>query len=671
MEGLLSRAGPVVVGVGAGAGGAGGRRIDPRVAEAVKRYWGFDELRPLQEESIAATLAGRDSLTVLPTGGGKSLCYQVPPVVTGKLTLVVSPLIALMQDQVMGLKLAGVSAAAAHGLQSEREQDELRAMIRSGELRLLFVAPERLLSAGFLSWMSRLRIGAIAVDEAHCISQWGHDFRPEYRRLRELRDVLPGVPLCAYTATATPRVREDIVEQLGLVDAKVMVGRFDRANLIYRVQPRVNAREQVEEALRRHVGKKGAEGGGAIVYCLSRRETEEMAEYLRGRGIEARAYHAGLDAEVRTKLTSDFRNERLNVVCATVAFGMGIDRGDVRCVVHATMPKSVEAYQQETGRAGRDGLEAECVLLHSGADVIRWKNLMSKPAADGVVTPTEVLATQNELVESMHRFAVAARCRHRMLSEYFGQAYEGAVEGQSECGACDFCLGELEDIPAAQEVARKIISCVARTGQGYGAAHVADVLLGANVERVRRLAHDQQSTFGLLRGMGKDVVMSCINQLIDAGVLARSEGEYPVVTLTESSKLVLRNQTGTGGMREGAVRLVRPRVMVEDAGVVGGAVAGGGVRVKSKRSRASDLLNDADREVFEALRELRRELAKEREVPPFVVCSDAVLVEVAQKRPRSVEELRKVKGIGQRKAEEFGEAVLGEVAKWSKGQMGK
>ena len=649
IAGLVARAGPVVVDVAAGE-----RKVDARVAEAVKRYWGFDELRPLQEESIAATLAGRDSLTVLPTGGGKSLCYQVPPVVTGMLTLVVSPLIALMQDQVMGLKLAGVCAAAAHGLQSEREQDELRGMIRSGELRLLFVAPERLLSAGFLSWMSRLRIGAIAVDEAHCISQWGHDFRPEYRRLRELREALPGVPLCGYTATATPRVREDIVEQLGLVDAKVMVGRFDRANLIYRVQPRVNARQQVEEALRRHVGKKGAEGGGAIVYCLSRRETEEMAEFLRGRGIEARAYHAGLDAEVRTKLTSDFRNERLNVVCATVAFGMGIDRGDVRCVVHATMPKSVEAYQQETGRAGRDGLEAECVLLHSGADVVRWKSLMSKASADGTVASAEVLATQSELVESMHRFAVAARCRHRMLSEYFGQAYEGG----GECGACDFCLGELEDIPAAQEVARKIISCVARTGQAYGAGHVADVLLGANVERVRRLAHDQQSTFGLLRGMGRDVVMSCINQLIDAGVLARSEGEFPVVTLSESSRLVLRNTTGQGGAGEGAVRLVRPRVAAEDsASGGGGGVAG--ARLKSKRARASDLLNDSDREVFEALRELRRELAKEREVPPFVVCSDAVLVEVSQKRPRSVEELRKVKGIGQRKAEEFGEAVVG------------
>ncbi|MBY0309097.1 MAG: ATP-dependent DNA helicase, partial [Phycisphaerales bacterium] len=426
------------------------------IREVLARYWGFDTLRPLQAESIAATLAGRDSLTVLPTGGGKSLCFQVPPLVNGRLTLVVSPLIALMQDQVAGLRLAGVPAAAMYGKMDTDEFNDVRSRINSGELKILFVAPERLFSPSFMAFIVKADPAHIAIDEAHCISQWGHDFRPEYRRLRELRDALPNVAIGAYTATATPRVREDIAEQLGLRDPEVLVGNFDRPNLTYRILPRVDVVKQTRDAVARH-----GPDNAAIVYCLSRKDTEALAESLKDKGINAAAYHAGMDPAARTRVSDDFKSERLSVVVATVAFGMGIDRGDVRIVVHAAMPKTVEAYQQETGRAGRDGLPAECLMLYSNADIVRWRGLMDRSASESEtpVSP-EFLEAQRELLEQMQNLASGSRCRHRALCEYFGQEYPS-----DDCGACDVCLKELEEVEGGHDIARKIISCVARINQ--------------------------------------------------------------------------------------------------------------------------------------------------------------------------------------------------------------
>ena len=636
--------------------------LESRTRDVLKATWGFDTLRPLQSDSIAATLARRDSLTVLPTGGGKSLCYQLPPLVTGELTIVVSPLISLMQDQVASLRFAGVCAAALHAHTTPQEQATLREDLRTGDLRLLLVAPERLLTPSFLAWIGRQRIGAFAIDEAHCISQWGHDFRPEYRRLAELRSLFAGVPICAYTATATPRVREDIVAQLGLVNPVVMVGTFDRPNLTYRVLPRVNLVEQVAEAIGRHRDQ------ASIVYCISRKDTEALATTLAARGFNARAYHAGLNAKTRSTLSADFRSERLNVICATVAFGMGIDRGDVRCVVHAAMPKSVEAYQQETGRAGRDGLDAECVLLHSNADLVRWKNLIALSSAGGEASTSEVIHAQHELLDEIHRFVVAGRCRHQMLSEYFGQEYtpppapSAAIPApQSQistadsplspsfaerqlpsnpraCGACDFCLGELEDLPDAQEIARKIISCVARCEQRFGAAHIADVLLGANTEKLRQRGHTQLSTYGILRSMPKERLTSAINQLVDAGHLARSIGDHPVLVLTSTSTDVLRNRVG--------VRLVAPK-SVADSGPL-----------RSRDQAQSSPLSREEQGLFEALRILRRELAQARSVPPFVILGDASLIELSRYRPASATTLLNIRGIGERKAGEFGTPLL-------------
>jgi len=612
--------------------------ISGEVITLLKRHWGYDALRPLQAESINSTLQGRDSLTVLPTGGGKSLCYQIPPLVNNTLTIVVSPLIALMQDQVAGLRLAGVPAAAFHSHLAPDERDSLRREAEAGELRLLLVAPERLLLPDFLSWTRRLAVGGIAIDEAHCISQWGHDFRPEYRRLRMLREVFPRVPIGAYTATATPRVRLDIVEQLGLRNAAVHVGSFDRPNLTYRVLPRVNLVDQVEEAMKRHTDRAG------IVYCISRKDTDSLAESLRSRGFDAAAYHAGLTPAKRTSVNDKFRTERLNIVVATVAFGMGIDRGDVRCVVHAAMPKSVEHYQQETGRAGRDGLPAECLLLYSAADVQRWKQLMSRGAAesDDPESAAAALEAQLALLEQVHRFASAGRCRHRALCEHFGQTYDAP-----DCGACDFCLNELLQVPGSHQIAQKILSCVFRCGQTYGAGHVADVLMGSKSARILLHRHDELSTHGLLRGVKRDQIMSYVDQLVDAGFLFRSPGEFPVLQLTGTSGDVLKGRV--------EVSLFEPKVNT----------AAPPPRRRSDSSAAADEppLSSDEAAMFDALRLWRRGFAEERAVPPFVILGDSTLDELVRVRPASLETLIRVKGIGAKKIEDFGPELLAAVAK--------
>ena len=607
---------------------------DAAIAAAVERTWGFSELRPLQREAIATALAGRDALTVLPTGGGKSLCYQVPPLVTGRLSVVVSPLIALMQDQVAGLRLAGYPAAALHSNLSSREQGEIREQVAGGELRLLLVAPERLLAEPFLAWLEQCDVGAFAIDEAHCISQWGHDFRPEYRQLQALRERFPAVPLHAYTATATPRVREDIVRQLQLRDPVLLIGRFDRPNLIYRVLPRIDRLQQIVAAIARHPG------AAAIVYCISRKDTEQVAAELCARGTDAAAYHAGLDAALRTRISADFRAERLAVVVATVAFGMGIDRGDVRLVVHAALPKSVEQYQQETGRAGRDGLAAECLLLHSAADAALWRSLAERSASEAGVAP-EVLAAQLTLLGRMQKLASRVVCRHRAISEYFGQPYEAA-----SCGACDVCLGELVELPDAHVTAQKILSAVARCGQAFGAGHIVDVLRGRATERVVARGHDRIPTFAALAGVSAQRLGSFIDQLIGAGDLARSDGEFPVLVLSPGSNEVLRGRRRAVLVEAAGTSRERPRA---------------GRRARGRAAPAGPLATP-ERELFEVLRALRRSIASELGVPPYVVFGDVTLEELARVRPSSAARLLEVRGIGERKRDAFGERFCAAIA---------
>jgi len=594
---------------------------DRRTLDALQRYWGFESLRPLQDEAVRAALDGRDSMVVLPTGGGKSLCYQLPAVITGQTHVVVSPLISLMKDQVDALRACGVPAVALHSGLTPDETAEAERAIEAGEVRLVYAAPERLMTTRTTSLLRRAGIGAVVIDEAHCISHWGHDFRPEYRRLTDLKRAFPGAPWRAFTATATDRVREDVIAQLGLSDPVVLVGDCDRANLTYRVTPRTDARAQLIEAIKRH------ENEAVIVYTLSRKEAEQTAEYLTSRGVDAAAYHAGFDAKKRQRIQDRFMQERCNVIVATVAFGMGVDRSDVRCVIHTTMPKSIEHYQQEAGRAGRDGLPAECVLLYSSADAARWRRLMDRSAAEaGEEGPPE---HQLELLRHMQRFCSSMRCRHAQLAAYFGQSVA------EPCGACDVCLDENELAPEPKLVAQKILSAVARLESRFGAAHVVSVLRGSASEKIRRMGHDQLSVHGLMRETPTPVLQSYVDQLVDLGALGRTEGDRPIVHLTDDSLEFLR------GRREVALR--KPRV------------------VETGRPRREADWHGVDADLFEQLRALRREIAAESGVPAYIIFGDDTLRELARHKPRTRDEMLRIRGIGQRKLDEYGDAFLARI----------
>jgi len=594
------------------------------ILATVHRYWGFLELRPLQEPAIRAGLERRDSLVVMPTGGGKSLCYQVPAELAQRTDIVVSPLISLMKDQVDGLRESGYPAGALYSGMPLDAVRETEAQIAARRYRLVFVAPERLLTQRFLQLIERLQVRAFAIDEAHCISHWGHDFRPEYRQLAELKTRFPQASVHAYTATATARVRADIVEQLRLHNPAVLVGTFDRPNLMYRIVPRVDAQMQVLQALRRHPG------AAAIVYCISRRDTEAMAEVLQANRLRAAFYHAGMEADERRRTQDAFASEEIDVVAATVAFGMGIDRSDVRCVIHAAMPKSIEHYQQETGRAGRDGLEAECVLLYSAADVLRWESLIEKSAADASA-PGEVIAAARELLEHMRRFCTGVHCRHSRLSEYFGQEYS-----KPNCEACDLCLNEVEGLADATVTAQKILSCVARAGERFGAEHIVDVLLGANTDRVRRWRHEELSTYGLMKGTNRKTLINMLYQLLDGGLLERTAEERPVLRLNDASRDVLRGKR--------TVRLLQPKAEVQ----------------KTRFDEQS--WEGVDHGLFESLRTLRRQVADERDVPAYVLFSDATLRDMARVRPGSAPALLGIRGVGERKLADLGPRFLELIA---------
>ena len=555
---------------------------------------------------------------MLPTGGGKSRCYQVPPLVADRMDIVVSPLISLMKDQVDGLRANGYAAAAVHSGLSGPELDEVREGVRDGKCRLLFLTPERLLTPRFIEFLARRNVRAFSIDEAHCISHWGHDFRPEYRRLVQLKEHFPDASVHAYTATATERVQEDIVRQLALKDPRVLVGVFDRPNLVYRVVPSVSVYVQTLEVIRRHADE------AVIVYCITRRDTEELAAFLAANGVNAAPYHAGMEKAQRSSTQEAFAAERLDVVVATVAFGMGIDRSNVRCVIHAAMPKSIEHYQQETGRAGRDGLEAECVLLYSAADAIRWERIFELGARDAEERDEEAAAAQLELLHHMQGLCGTLECRHRSLSRYFGQAYESP-----NCGACDVCLGEIDGMKKGTETAQKIISCVYRLDQRWGVGYVVQVLRGADTEQVRQRGHDTLSTYGLLKNRAEKTLINLVYQLVDQGLLTRTPGDRPILQLNDESYEVLR------GERE--VKLIEPH-----SGPV------------QKTELAETAWEGVDEGLFARLRELRREQAQQRKVPAYVIFDDRTLRELARVRPTTPEAMGSVKGVGKKKLTDYG-----------------
>jgi len=594
--------------------------------EAIARYWGYTTLRPLQQEAMEAELTGRDSLVVLPTGGGKSLCFQAPALVAGKTTVVVSPLVSLMKDQVDSLRGMGVKALQLDSMQSDTELREGRAAVLRREVPLLYVSPTRLLHDSFQRLLGQIEVGSFVIDEAHCISHWGHDFWPEYRQLSRIKELFPKVAVHAYTATATERVRRDIAVQLGLEGPAVLVGRFDRPNLVYRIIPRRDLLPQILGVLEKHPGEAG------IIYCIRKKDVDELAEKLQARGINARPYHAGLSREARKDAQERFANETCDVIVATIAFGMGIDRSNVRFVLHSAMPKSVEHYQQETGRAGRDGLEAECAMLYSAADTILWKSILERGASERQ-SSAESLAPMLAHLNDMDRFCRGAVCRHRALSEYFGQTLEGAA-----CGSCDLCLGETTAVADALTIAQKILSCVARVKERFGIVQVIDVLRGADTDRVRKFAHDQLSTYGLLRQHSKGEIRDWIYQLISQELLAQDSGEFPVLHLTPGSWEVMKGRA--------------PVTLIE--------------MTRRRESRAETVSwEGVDRGLFEQLRALRREIADSRGVPPFVVFSDATLRELASVRPSSLDGMHRVSGIGEVKLRDFGERFLSAISEYS------
>src|SRR6187455_2094658 len=596
--------------------------------DALTRYWGYTSFRPLQHEAMEAVLSGRDSIVVLPTGGGKSLCFQAPAAAADSgLAVVVSPLISLMKDQVDTLVGNGVSAALFNSSLGADEKATVMRGLAEQRYRLLYVSPERLVgdgSDGFIARLAGCGVRFIAVDEAHCISQWGHDFRPEYRQLARLRERFPGVSMHAYTATATARVRRDIASQLALRDPVELVGSFDRPNLVYRVLPRAALKAQLLDVIKRHENEAG------IIYCSSRKEVDALAAWLSDSGMPALPYHAGLSDQERAANQDAFLSERVDLIVATVAFGMGIDRSNVRFVVHAGAPRSLEHYQQESGRAGRDGLEAECVLIASGADFLKWRVMLEKNG--------EMSDARRTLLRDIERYAASVGCRHKRLVSYFGETFT-----KDDCGACDYCLGELEAVPDAITVARKVLSCVARVGQRFGAAHVTTVLRGSDSEQVRSRGHHALSVFGLMKDATIDELRGYIDQLLAHGLLQQGGDEYPILQITAEGLALLKDAGAAPELslarQKRPDRRVPKRARVETEGWEG-----------------------VDRDLFEELRVLRMEIARRRRVPPYVIFHDTTLREIARSKPKTKEELRHVYGVGDRKAEDLGDLVLAVVA---------
>ena len=593
----------------------------PELRPLLKQYFGFTSFRPLQEEIIRDSLAGRDTFALLPTGGGKSLCFQLPALVRDGLTVVVSPLIALMKDQVDALQASGIAATF---LNSSLAAGEGRARLRglhNGEYRLLYVAPERLMLSGFLSDLQRWNVRLIAIDEAHCISEWGHDFRPEYRQIAELRKYFPDVPFMALTATATGRVREDIITHLQLREPKCYVASFNRPNLTYRVIAKNKPYDQLLDFLRGRPKESG------IVYCLSRKATESVAQRLNTDGIKAKPYHAGLTPTERSTHQELFLRDNIRVVCATIAFGMGINKPNVRFVVHYDLPKNIEGYYQETGRAGRDGLPGECVLLFSAGDVVKQTTFI-----DEKTDPQERQIAREQLQQMVH-YAECANCRRSELLAYFGEEF--SADG---CGACDNCLSPRATFDGTL-AAQKLLSCVYRirekNGFGVGLNHIVEVLTGADTEKIRKWGDERLSTYGIGKEHGRPEWAAIGRELIRLGFLRQTTEKFGVLEITNEGRAALKERR--------KVTLTRPVAVPE-----------------SKVHHVGEIA--CDETLFERLRELRKRLADERDVPAYIVFSDVALRQMARNYPESERDFARISGVGEKKLREFGEAFLNEIA---------
>ena len=592
------------------------QQIETQLSAVIKEYWGFDSFRPRQLAAMLAVMKDQDSLAVFPTGAGKSLCFQAPAVCREGMAVVVSPLISLMKDQVDALQACGISAAFLNSSLSQAEEAAIALQARSGELKLLYMAPERLLTESTNRLLTDSKLSFFAIDEAHCVSQWGHDFRPEYRKLAALKQLYPNTAIHGYTATATAKVRDDIVKQLAQTNGQVLVGSMDRPNLVYRIQRRESGLDQFIEVINRHQGESG------IVYCISRKEVESTSAAFCQLGISALPYHAGMTAEQRKQNQDAFLQEEANVIVATVAFGMGIDKSNVRYVIHAGMPKSLEAYQQESGRAGRDGLDAECCMFYRPGDFMTWSRMLeqsdSEQGKEGAQRALKAIAD----------FCNGTRCRHAELAAYFGETLD-----IKDCGACDVCLDQLDLVEDPLVLGQKIISCVYRVDQRFGADYVAGVLLGSRDKRILQNGHDSVSTYGLLSEQTKRNIRDWTEQLISQNFLNRF-GEYNILQITETGRQLLRGELSP--------RLLKPRETSRSSSTTKSLASWEGV----------------DRELFEKLKTLRSSHASKNQVPAYIVFSDASLRDMSKRRPSTLDGFRMIHGVGQKKVDDYGEEFL-------------
>lgn len=582
-----------------------------KAKEILKHQFGYDSFRMNQESAIEAVLSEKDALVLMPTGGGKSLCYQIPALMFDGLTLVVSPLIALMKDQVDALVGNGVSAAYLNSTQTDREQVEVFQKVRSGEIKILYVAPERLFQAGnqFIDFLDGIDVSLFAIDEAHCISSWGHDFRPEYRQLSRLKKLFPGVPVIALTATADNLVRGDIVRYLQLENAELLVSSFNRPNIYYTVKPKRNSYDQLLDFLEDRKDDSG------IIYCLSRKSTESLAEDLKDEGYSALPYHAGLDREMRQRNQELFLNDDVKIIVATIAFGMGIDKSNVRFVVHMDLPKNVESYYQETGRAGRDGLESDALMFFSWGDVTKLKGFVE---IDDNQQQSEIMLKK---LDQIGEFGDLKTCRRRYLLEYFDE------ELANDCGHCDNCDTEFEKFDGTV-IAQKALSAVARTGQTFGLSYLVDFLRGSKSKKIK-LEHLNLKTYGVGADVSKNDWLEYFKDLIAQGFLRKTNGQYPTIVLTEESRGVLSGRTS-----------------VELFSII------------AKEEKKSSLVSEAslpyELDLFAELKTLRTKFAKEEGVPPYVVFSDATLVEFSTFLPLRNRDMLKISGVGDVKMEKYG-----------------
>ena len=582
----------------------------------LKSTFGYNEFRPLQEEIISSVLAKKDTFVLMPTGGGKSLCYQIPALKNKGLTLVISPLISLMKDQVDALIENGVSAAYWNSSLSPEEVQVLRKDLQHGEIKLLYLAPERLALPDFQVFLKTLDISLIAIDEAHCISEWGHDFRPDYKTLSHLKSWFPEVPLIALTATATPKVQEDIVKQLKIPHAPIFQSSFERKNLELQVLQKRNAFHKLLQALQNYKNE------SVIIYCFSRKETEEICADLNKAGFSAAAYHAGLSPKKRKENQEDFIQDKVNIVVATIAFGMGIDKPDVRMVVHYTYPKSLENYYQEIGRAGRDGLPSKCLLFFTHADTRKHEFFMNQ------TEDFEEQKREKQKLREVINYAETQQCRTQMLLNYFGE------KNEEQCGHCDNCL-DIKEVFDATEVSQKILSAVIRTGNRFGAVYVIHVLRGSKNKQVLANKHNKLSVYGIIKDFSVDELKNLVQSLLEQNLLVKSTGEFPILSVTEKGLQTLKEK----------LKIDLPKPKDDEASEI------------QKKQGALEYHSES----FEALRELRRELAVQRGVAPFMILSDTSLQEMAYYFPQNLEDLEKIYGMGQVKIQSFGEKFLEKI----------